>query len=225
MVGLATGFLSNVLLFVYLVGLSLLMIKLQKESLRQRLGLGGVRPRVYSIMFFILILSSIISVLICYFQVDIQFRYSILGSVVFAPIGEEIFFRGYMQGNLEKILKLKKTFKPNKKAAGVAVFLTALLFSISHFKVESVSPNIFPATFVFGLAYGGLMAVTKSITFPIALHMLQNAQVGIFRDSQTFIPVLIQFSVGLIVMIFVTIFFLWLMRKEIKKFISKLFSL
>jgi membrane protease YdiL (CAAX protease family) len=119
--------LSEVPFFAYLVGLSLLMIKLQKESLRQRLGLGRVRPRIYSIMFFILILSSVISGFICYFQVDIQLRYAILGSVIFAPIGEEMFFRGYMQGNFGKFFKSNKDKQKNKRATSIAVILTALL--------------------------------------------------------------------------------------------------
>jgi len=191
--------------FVWCMGLPLLMIILQKESLRQRFGLGGARPCGYSLMFFVLVSSSIVSVLLCYLGLDTQVRNNVMIFVIFAPFAEEIFFRGYIQGNFEKFFKSTKNkflkLNKNKKAVHIAeiipIFLTALLFCMAHFKVEYFS-SAFIGYFIFGIIFGGIMALTKSITFPISAHMFWNSLIMISVYNITFISVLVQLSIGLI---------------------------
>ena len=199
---LAIEFMSEFyFVFFYLVGSSLLVIKLQKESLRQRLVSGKSRRRIYSIMCFILPLYPILLALVFYFQADIQFI-NYMAPIFLAPIGEEIFFRGYVQGNFERFFKPYKNKKAKLIATSVAVVVTSLLFSLAHifryFKGEDSS--IFSSTFFTSIIfYGSSMALYKSIFVPISLHMLQNLKVTLSEMNMAPFPELIYLSMFVII--------------------------
>jgi len=75
-------------------------------------------------------------------------------------LGEEIFFRGFLQSNL-------------------GLLLTSLIFSLCHFRT-SVYPLVFvPATFLLGLIFGQSYLSTASIFVPMAIHFLVLFGLGV----------------------------------------------
>ncbi len=98
-----------------------------------------------------------------------------LGVILFFPIAEELFFRSYLQGNLQK------RYKP-----GVAILISALLFSLVHtnlvaFAIDGYSlmhPRVVVA-FAGGLISGYLYYLSKSVSPSILFHILWNFMVVI----------------------------------------------
>lgn len=84
----------------------------------------------------------------------------ILTMVVFAPIGEEIVFRGFLQRILEKAWK-----DPTK-----AVLITSMFFSIIH-----LNPYWLIQIYLWGVVLGYLAFQTRSIIPGIILHGLNNS--------------------------------------------------
>lgn len=84
----------------------------------------------------------------------------IVTSVIIAPISEEIFFRGYIQGQLFRGVD-------NVKVKIVAV---ALIFTVIHLDILAA-----PIIFAYGLALGYIYHRTNSLILPVILHVLQNS--------------------------------------------------
>ena len=80
---------------------------------------------------------------------------------VVAPVIEELIFRGLLLNG----------FRKNYNGF-VAVFMSALLFSLFH-----LNPWQMPATFVLGLLLGWLMLRTNNILVAIIGHSINNALV------------------------------------------------
>ncbi len=94
-----------------------------------------------------------------YKMTDGASTYMMLTMVIFAPVLEEILFRGIVQGDLT-----------NRYRAGGAIFIASLLFGLVHMQILQ-SINAFFAGLVMGLIYyrsGSLWCV-------ILIHMLNNA--------------------------------------------------
>lgn len=92
--------------------------------------------------------------------------------VIWAPVGEELFYRGYMQG----VLRLSRSFK-------VAALVSAAFFGIRHathffFLWPHVplvaAANWVVSTFVFGLLMSYLFEKTRSLYPPMLVHMGVN---------------------------------------------------
>ncbi|HFI0792194.1 TPA: lysostaphin resistance A-like protein [Streptococcus suis] len=84
--------------------------------------------------------------------------------VVFAPILEELIFRGF----------LATYFFPkiaDMKAVGIYLVVTGSLFSLVH--MPATLPQ-FLVYFTMGLNLGWLYLIKRDIRYPIALHMLNN---------------------------------------------------
>ena len=90
----------------------------------------------------------------------------IILSCVVAPVAEELGFRGYMLGKLERAL-----------GPTDAMVIQAALFSVLH-----LSPMSFVSHFVIGLALGHLAFATKSLYPSMAVHAAWNA-LAIFADA------------------------------------------
>lgn len=84
----------------------------------------------------------------------------------FAAISEELFFRGALQQFIQE--KFKK--------GHVAVWLTALVFSLVHFQFYGFLPRLF-----LGAILGYLFLYTKNLWAPILFHFLNNATVIILN--------------------------------------------
>ncbi|MBN4047563.1 CPBP family intramembrane metalloprotease [Acidimicrobiaceae bacterium AH-315-P05] len=87
----------------------------------------------------------------------------VLIAVVGAPVSEELFFRGLVQGSLEQT-------EPAWKAVGV----TSLLFSVSHFQLLQA-----PGLLAFGLLLGWQVSRTGRIGGAIAMHAGFNS-IGVY---------------------------------------------
>ena len=83
---------------------------------------------------------------------------TIVGTVLAAPIAEEIFFRGMLQPVLQK------WFGPWS-----GLFLCAAFFALVHKHVYVIAP-----LFVLGIALGYIYNRTRSLAAPIMLHVLSN---------------------------------------------------
>ncbi len=89
---------------------------------------------------------------------------SFLSVVIFAPILEELIFRGL----------LATYFFPkmaDMKAVGIYLAVTGSLFSLVH--MPTTIPQ-FLIYFTMGLNLGWLYLIRRDIRYPIALHMLNN---------------------------------------------------
>ena len=79
--------------------------------------------------------------------------------VVVPAVGEELFFRGAVQGLLGR-----------KFSYHIAIAISALFFALGHMQPLSVLPILF-----MGVLFGYLRHWTGSIWIPIALHLINNA--------------------------------------------------
>ncbi|MBC7557636.1 MAG: CPBP family intramembrane metalloprotease [Chryseobacterium sp.] len=77
---------------------------------------------------------------------------------VFAPIIEELFFRGFIQRKLNK-----------KYSFPISLFVASSLFSIQHFDLENLIPS-----FILGFILGYIYFKTKNIKYSIILHSASN---------------------------------------------------
>lgn len=86
---------------------------------------------------------------------------SIIILLVVQPVGEEIFFRGFL---LDKI----------KSIAGkeVAIITTAIIFGIAHLSYAKIYPAIMTA--VLGVLFGYIVIKTKNLNTSIIAHILFN---------------------------------------------------
>jgi membrane protease YdiL (CAAX protease family)/uncharacterized RDD family membrane protein YckC len=82
--------------------------------------------------------------------------------VVFAPVSEEMFFRGFVYGALRTRMGLWP-----------AAAISAVVFGLPH--VTSADLSIVPPLVIFGLLLAWLYEYTGSLGPPIALHMINNA--------------------------------------------------
>lgn len=100
---------------------------------------------------------------------------NIIAGVILVPIGEELFFREYIQKNLQK-----------KTNAVVAVLAASLLFALIHspylnliFEASNEDWHLFYLTLFGGLIAGFLYIKSKSIGPPIVFHSCWNLMVFI----------------------------------------------
>jgi membrane protease YdiL (CAAX protease family) len=100
----------------------------------------------------------------------------VFGWGVFPPIGEEIFFRGFLFAALRRRLK-----------AGYAIFLSALAFSLIHYppgvsvlalRPTHLEPMI--ATLILGMIVATVYEYSGSILSPIMIHMGLNMSFVVF---------------------------------------------
>jgi len=93
-------------------------------------------------------------------QIATQYEYilAFISLVVIAPVAEEILFRGYLFGKLQKYVPIWGS-----------VLITSLLFAIVHFQ-WNVSLDVFALSLVLCM----LRVVSDSLWPSILLHMLKN---------------------------------------------------
>jgi len=101
-----------------------------------------------------------------FFELKDKFIFLILllEVVVFGPVAEELFFRGFIY----KVLR--KKFSPN-----ISTLITSIFFSLTHHTPQNILPLfLLSATFCF------LYEKTQDISVPIFLHSLHNFSTSIF---------------------------------------------
>lgn len=90
-----------------------------------------------------------------------------LGSVILAPLMEELIFRGF--------LLRAPNFEKSTGAAMLALFASSALFSATHANYENISSFI--AIFGIGLILGVARIASGGLLLPIALHVAANAMI------------------------------------------------
>ncbi len=93
-----------------------------------------------------------------------------LGQVVVVAIPEEIFYRGYLLGRLERWRPARRTLWG--APIGWALVLHALLFGLGHFLVDLNPLRL--AVAIPALAFGVLRHLGGSIVAPVILHAAAN---------------------------------------------------
>ncbi len=101
--------------------------------------------------------------------------FNIVVIAILPAIGEELFFRGLLQQGLLRTVS----------NAHIAIFATALIFSLFHNDVFNVVPR-----FVMGVLFGYLFFITNNIWYPIIAHCVHNATVVIvyFLIHSNYVP-------------------------------------
>jgi membrane protease YdiL (CAAX protease family) len=92
------------------------------------------------------------------FTPKIGYFWLIIGISILAPIGEELLFRGIVQGELRKAMP-----------EWLAVIIQALIFALFHMQPIQISYVILPA-----LLLGAAYAWTRSLWVPIIMHITFN---------------------------------------------------
>ena len=101
---------------------------------------------------------------------------SIFFIVIFQPIGEEIFFRGFL---LDKINAMA--------GRETAIVLTSILFGIAHLTYGNIYPAIM--TGILGLILAYMVLKTKNLVTAIVAHIFFNvASVTLYIIGQSFMP-------------------------------------
>ena len=105
------------------------------------------------------------------FDIDIVCYY--VGSLIIAPIGEELFFRGFIFKRLRRSNELYKS-----------IIISSICFSLIHLPNYS---NIIP-TLILGILCAYILFRTKNIIYPIIFHFLYNLLSILFQIRRTILP-------------------------------------
>ena len=94
----------------------------------------------------------------------------------YVAVAEEVFFRGYVQGNTTKWLR-QFTRLPRLAPAGIAIFVSAACFALAHVVVQGQITAAL--TFVPGLVLAWLFIRTGSLLAPILFHGVANVSYAV----------------------------------------------
>ncbi|MDR0248434.1 MAG: CPBP family intramembrane metalloprotease [Oscillospiraceae bacterium] len=111
-----------------------------------------------------------------------------LYSVLFAPIIEEIVYRGFVQGRARRLLGPRH-----------AIFISAAVFGAAHLSFSAVTLVQAAYAAALGILLGWVYERRRNIIVPIAMHMAFNASNYLLRLLPEDIPDVFLLPVGLIV--------------------------
>jgi membrane protease YdiL (CAAX protease family) len=95
----------------------------------------------------------------------------LLAEFVVVAIPEEVFFRGYVQGHLNRVFTSR--IRLFRVELGWAVLIQAGLFGLGHFLVDFNPLRL--AVAIPALAFGFLREASGSVTAPVLFHALSNS--------------------------------------------------
>ncbi len=107
----------------------------------------------------------------------------LLYQFLYVAVSEEVFFRGYVQANVMRMLRESSRPETQDPAsglstrAGIAIVVAAAGFALAHVAVQGQIVSIL--TFLPGLLMGWLFVRTRSLLAPILFHGLANVSYGI----------------------------------------------
>jgi membrane protease YdiL (CAAX protease family) len=146
--------------FVYELAVPSVIVKaIEKQSLTGRFGFQFWRKGIL----FYLIFASILSV-----QFSVGLKWEALLAILFAPILEEFFFRGYFLGSFRN----EKTLQYPLRLIGPILF-SSIVFSLSHTFVRYDLIDYLIA-FCLGLFCGLMYVLSGSVVYSIPMHMVFN---------------------------------------------------
>ncbi len=100
----------------------------------------------------------------------------LLYQFLYVAVAEEVFFRGYVQANVMKILR-RGRWRSTRTNHGIAIFISAACFALAHAIVQGRITSL--ATFLPGVLLAWLFIRTRSLLAPILFHGLANVTYGI----------------------------------------------
>jgi len=103
----------------------------------------------------------------------------VLTQVLLIAIPEEFFYRGYLQGTLERALR-GRVAGPRMRVA-VAILITSALFGLGHFLVDFEPQRL--AVFFPSLLFGAMRVWTGSIGAAVLFHAASNIVVDLLSKS------------------------------------------
>lgn len=146
---------------------------LGKRANIQSFGLVKGIPKVgLSLSLIAIILAFLLSLL--RFKLSLpELHISLLATVIYAPITEELFFRGYLQPKLQ-----------GRFGRWLGLIITAVLFTIIHLPKVFLTPLAAPSNlllfFVLGVVFGIIRDESDSVYYPILCHAGYNAVTAFF---------------------------------------------
>lgn len=100
----------------------------------------------------------------------------LLHQFLYVAVAEEVFFRGYVQANVSKMIRSVGS-KPSAVQPVLVIVISAACFALAHVAVQG---QIVPLlTFFPGLLLAWVFARTGSLLAPILLHGLANVTYGV----------------------------------------------
>lgn len=127
---------------------------------------------------------------------------NLIAVLIVAPIAEEIIFRGVI------MTTLRRSF-----SSAMTIFLSALLFSLTHLMTGSILVVLF--TFFGGLICALVYEKTGSLTIAIVAHIFLNVG-GLASGLAGRLPVIAQYTFGAVAIIIAVILFILLAKKQSK---------
>jgi len=107
----------------------------------------------------------------------------LLYQFLYVAVSEEVFFRGYIQANVVRVLR--ESSRPQARDPdsavpardGIAIVISAACFALAHVIVQGQLVSIL--TFLPGLLMAWLFVRTRSLLAPILFHGLANVWYGV----------------------------------------------
>ncbi|PKB44939.1 CAAX prenyl protease-like protein [Cellulophaga sp. RHA19] len=103
-----------------------------------------------------------------YGELYFEYGYTMLSTLIIAPIFEELFYRKFL---FSKLLEKYQLY--------LAIFISSLCFSAIHFETPG---NLIPS-FLFGITSCLIFFKTKKISYSILLHFINNLLVTLINTS------------------------------------------
>jgi membrane protease YdiL (CAAX protease family) len=104
----------------------------------------------------------------------------LLYQFLYVAVAEEVFFRGYVQANVMRLLTGWKRPSPAVRQA-IVIFVSAACFALAHVIVQGRMVSLL--TFFPGLLLAWLFVRTRTLLAPILFHGLANVTYGIMALS------------------------------------------
>jgi membrane protease YdiL (CAAX protease family) len=106
----------------------------------------------------------------------------LLYQFLYVAVSEEVFFRGYVQANVTRVLAMRRASCTALDARrttqdGIAIVVSAACFALAHVLVQGQIASIL--TFLPGLLMAWLFVRMQSLLAPILFHGLANVSYGI----------------------------------------------
>lgn len=100
----------------------------------------------------------------------------LLYQFLYVAVAEELFFRGYVQANVMRLLRNAR-WGPSHRHEFVGMLASAGCFALAHVVVRGQTTAL--VTFAPGLLFAWLFVRTRTLLAPILLHGLANVSYGI----------------------------------------------
>lgn len=91
--------------------------------------------------------------------------------VMYIAVAEEMFFRGYLQTNILRLINAPMTDRPRLKCL-LSVIISSACFAAAHMILQGQIISVL--TFLPALVFGWLFIRTKSLLAPILFHAIAN---------------------------------------------------